>query len=56
MDKTVRFEIEGTVMELPLKYDERSGKYLEDYGKVIYTPARTPEGRPILFTFDDACA
>lgn len=56
MDKTVRFEIEGTVIELPLKYDERSGKYLEDYGKVIDTPARTPEGRPILFTFDDACA
>ena len=56
MDKTVRFEIEGTVMELPLKYDERSGKYLEDYGKVIDNPVRTPEGRPILFTFDDACA
>lgn len=56
MDKTVRFDIEGTVIELPLKYDERSGKYLEDYGKVIDNPVRTPEGRPILFTFDDACA
>ena len=56
MDKTVQFEIEGTVIELPLKYDERSQKYLEDYREVIDNPFRTPEGRPILFTFDDACA
>ena len=56
MNKTVQFEIEGTVIELPLKYDERSQKYLEDYREVIDNPVRTPEGRPILFTFDDACA
>ena len=56
MDQTVRFEVEGTVIELPRKYDERSQKYLEDYGKVIDNPVRTPEGHPILFTFDDACA
>ena len=31
-------------------------KYLEDYREVIDNPVRTPEGRPILFTFDDACA
>ena len=31
MDKTVRFDIEGTIIELPMKFDERSQKYLEDY-------------------------
>ena len=51
MEKTVRFEIEGTVIELPLKYDERSHKYLEDYRETIENPVRTREGRPI--TFDD---
>ena len=56
MDKTVRFDIEGTIIELPMKFDERSQKYLEDYREVIENPVRTPAGRPILFTFDDACA
>ena len=56
MDKTVRFEIEGTIIELPLKYDERSQKYLEDYRDIIENPVRTPEGRPILLTIEDACS
>ncbi len=56
MEKTVRFEIEGTVIELPLKYDERSHKYLEDYRETIENPVRTREGRPILLTIEDACA
>lgn len=56
MEKTVRFEIEGTVIELPLKYNERSQKYLEDYRETIENPVRTREGRPILLTIEDACA
>ena len=53
---SVRFDIEGTVIDLPLKYDEGPQMYLEDYHSVIENPPYTPEGRPILFTFDDACA
>ena len=45
MDKTVRFDIEGTIIELPLKYDERSQKYLEDYRDIIENPVRTRSGR-----------
>lgn len=56
MDKTVRFEIEGTIIELPLKYDEPSQKYLEDYRDIIENPVCTPEGRPILLTIGDACS
>ena len=56
MDKTVRFEIEGAIIELPLKFDERSQKYLEDYRDIIENPVRTPEGRPILLTIEDACS
>ena len=56
MDKTVRYEIEGTVIELPLKYDERSQKDLEDYGSFLeQSPFYTPEGRPILLIIEDAC-
>ena len=38
MAKTVRFDIEGTIIELPMKFDERSQKYLEDYREVIENP------------------
>ena len=55
MDKTVRFDIEGTIIELPLKYDERSQKYLEDYRDIIENPVYTRSGRPILLTIEDAC-
>lgn len=44
MDKTVRFDIEGTIIELPMKFDERSQKYLEDYREVIENPVRTRRG------------
>ena len=55
MAKTVRFDIEGTIIELPMKFDERSQKYLEDYSGLIENPAYTQEGRPILLTSEDAC-
>lgn len=55
MEKTRRHNIEGTVLDILLQYDEDSGKYMEIYPDFIETPIYTPEGYPILFTGEDAC-
>ena len=55
MEKVKRYEIEGTILDIPMYWEERSQKYLEDYSGLIENPAYTPEGRPILLTIEDAC-
>ena len=55
MEKTNRYDIEGTILEIPLRWDEYSQKYLEDYSGFIEHPVCTPNGRPILLTIEDAC-
>lgn len=55
MEKAKRYEIEGTILEIPVYWDERSQKYLEDYSGFIAHPVCTAEGRPILLTIEDAC-
>ena len=55
MEKVQRFEIEGAILEIPVYWDQRSKKYLEDYSGLIENPAYTQEGRPILLTIEDAC-
>ena len=42
-------------MEVPLRYDELAQMYVEDYPDFAENPVYTPEGRPILFTGEDAC-
>lgn len=56
MERTRRHNIEGTVLDILLQYDEGSGKYMEIYPDFIETPIYTPAGYPILFTGEDACA
>lgn len=56
MGKTSRYECEGTVVEIPLRWNERSKKEIEDYSSFIeQSPIYTPEGRPILLAIEDAC-
>ena len=55
MKKVNRYEIEGAILDLPVYWEERSQKYLEDYSSLIENPVCTPEGRPILLTIEDAC-
>ena len=55
MDKTRRYNIEGTSLEIPLRYDEFARMYVEDYPDFAENPVYTPEGCPILFTGEDAC-
>ena len=55
MEKTRVYNIEGAVLEIPLRYDEQSGMYIEVYPDFAEQPVYTPEGNPILFTGEDAC-
>lgn len=51
-----RYELEGRVVEIPLRWDERFGMETEDYGPFLeLSPLYTPEGRPILLAIEDAC-
>lgn len=56
MNKVNRYELEGAVIEIPLRWDERSKKEIENYGPFLErSPLYTPAGRPILLTIEDAC-
>ena len=55
MGKTNRYELDGEVLEIPLRWDERTQSYVEDYEEYYDGPAYTPAGRPILLTIEDAC-
>ena len=55
MGKTNRYELDGEVLEIPLRWDERTQNYVEDYEEYYDGPAYTPAGRPILLTIEDAC-
>lgn len=55
MGKTRQYNIEGVLLEIPLCYDELSGKEIEIFPDFIENPVYTPEGCPVLFTGEDAC-
>lgn len=52
MENVKRYEFEGEVIEVPLRWDDHLKQYVEDYCK---QPGHTPAGRPILLTIEDAC-
>lgn len=55
MERIRRYEIEGETVEIPLRWDERTKTYVEDYSGMLEHPIYTPSGRPILLTIEDAC-
>ena len=55
MEKTNRYNMEGIVLEIPLRWDEYSRKFVEDYSDFIKHPVHTPAGHPIFLTIEDAC-
>ncbi len=55
MKKTRRYEIENTVLNIPLKYDELSEIYIEDYTEYIENTVLSPDGYRIMFAGEDAC-
>lgn len=56
MKKAKKYDVEGAVLTIPLRYDENAGRYMEVYPDFIKDPVYTPEGHPIMLTLEDACA
>ncbi len=55
METVRRYDIEGVTLHIPLRYDEKSGKHIEDYRDFLENQRFTPLGHPILFVGEDAC-
>ena len=55
MEKRRQYEIDGLILDLPLRWDEATQQIIQDYSPVIDHPPCTPAGRPILLTIEDAC-
>ncbi len=55
MEKVNRYEWDGEVFEIPLRWDERTQSYVEDYEDYYDGPVYTPAGSPVLLTIEDAC-
>ena len=50
MEKTRQYSIEGVLLEIPLRYDEVTGREIEIFPDFIENPVYTPDGCPVLFT------
>lgn len=50
-----RYEILGETVGIPLRWNQRTPTYVEDYNKVIEPSLHTPSGRPVLLTIGDVC-
>ena len=48
MAKTARFNIEGAVLDLPLRYDEASKMEFEIYPDLLENPVYTPSGERVM--------
>ena len=55
MGKTRQYNIEGALLEIPLCYDELTGREIEIFPDFIENPVYTAQGHPVLFTGEDAC-
>ncbi len=55
MEDSRIYELEGFVFNIPLIYDQRSGRSIEDYSEFIENQLFTPDGSPIMFAGEDAC-
>ncbi len=55
MEKTRRYEFENVVLDIPLKLDDRSDIYIEDYTEYIENIILSPDGYRIMFAGEDAC-
>lgn len=55
MKKTRRHNIEGAVLDIPVRYDERTGREIEEYPDLLEHPVYTPAGERVLLTIEDAC-
>lgn len=53
--KIRQYELDGLVLNIPIRYDELSQIYIEDYTEYIENTVHTPNGHPVMFAGEDAC-
>ena len=56
MEKTRRYEFEGVILDIPLRYDPHLHRYIEKYPDFSRDPVYTPAGCPVIFSGEDACS
>ncbi len=55
METVRRYEFEGLSLDIPLRFDEAAGIYIEEYPDFVASPIHTPKGHPVMFAGEDAC-
>ncbi len=55
MNEAVTYILDGIKLCVPLRYDEKSGKAIEDYREWIENTVYTPFGHRVMFSGTDAC-
>ncbi len=55
MKQVKRYELDGMTLEIPVRFDEPSQMYIEDYRMYIEQTVYTPLGHPVMFAGEDAC-
>lgn len=55
MKRTRRHDIEGAILDVPLRYDARAQMDIEEYPDLIKYPLYTPAGERVMLTIEDAC-
>lgn len=55
MKRTRRHDIEGAVLDVPLRYDAKAQMDIEEYPDLIKYPLYTPAGERVMLTIEDAC-
>lgn len=55
MNESKKYTFDGVELTIPLRRDDRTGIYIEDYREWIEKVVFTPAGHPIMFAGEDAC-
>ena len=55
MKRTRRHNIEGAVLDVPLRYDPKAQMDIEEYPDLMEHPLYTPAGERVMLTIEDAC-
>ncbi len=55
MESTKSYTVDGLTLKIPLRYDEQSKKYIEDYREFIENAVYTVNGNRVMFAGEDAC-
>ena len=55
MERIRRHNIEGAVIDVPLRYDLQAQMDIEEYPDLIEYPLYTPAGERVMLTIEDAC-